>query len=163
MSIFRHHPDGIIYIDDFSEPLAEFLVDEPAYSLASPAIGRVYTQGQGHWLTTGDTVFAGEYPWVEGDTYIARKAEYQAAYDARHEPPPPTEQDIADAEALADVQTRWQASALHNKTPAQIYTAMQLAIDGWTSLAQAKADLRAWLPALVAALGWTVLREQQRD
>jgi hypothetical protein len=70
----------------------------------------------------------------------------------------------ADAASLADVQARWHdLAALHNKTPAGINTMMQGAIDGWTSLAQAKADFRVWLPALVAALGWTVLREQQRD
>jgi hypothetical protein len=163
MSTFRHHPDGIIYIDDFSEPLTEFQIDEPEYSLPEGYIGRDYLPGQYHILRTGDSTVAGPCPWPEGDAYIARKEQYRAAYEARHQPPPPTAQDIADAEALSDVQARWQSSALHNKTPAQIYTAMQSAIDGWTSLAQAKADLRVWLPALVAALGWTVMREQQRD
>jgi hypothetical protein len=68
-----------------------------------------------------------------------------------------------DAAAVADIQTRWESSALHNKTPTQIYVAMQNQVDGWTSLAQAKADLRVWLPLLFAAVGWTILRDHQRD
>lgn len=62
----------------------------------------------------------------------------------------------------ADIRTRWGTSSVHGKTPAQIYTLMQGQIDGWTSLAQAKADLRVWLPLLAAAVGWLVLPDDQR-
>jgi hypothetical protein len=68
-----------------------------------------------------------------------------------------------DAVALSDVHEHWQSSPLHNKTPQQIFTAMQNQIDGWTSLAQAKADLRVWLPQIVASLAWSVFKEQHRD
>ncbi len=161
MSIFRHHPDGTIHIDDFSESLEEFLLDEPAYSLPGGCVGRVYSPDYFHRLSTGDTVTDGPFPWPDGDNYIAKKEQYRASYNVRR---PSAAQELADAANLADVRARWVSfAALHNKTPAQIYTLMQGAIDGWTSLAQAKADLRIWLPALVAALGWTVMREQQRD
>ena len=44
-----------------------------------------------------------------------------------------------------------RAAGLHTKTPIEIYTTMQSKIDSWTSLAQAKADLREWLPMLAVA------------
>lgn len=163
MSLFKHHPDGLIIIDDFMEPLAEFLIDEPTYVLPSGVIGREYIPGRYNNLLTGDSVIPQPFPWTEGDGYIAKKEQYRSAYAQRHLPPPPTPQELADVAALADVQTQWHAAALHNKTPQEIRTAMQNAIDGWTSLAQAKADLRAWLPMLTAGLAWTVFRDQQRD
>jgi hypothetical protein len=63
--------------------------------------------------------------------------------------------------ALDDIRARWLVSAIHGKTPAQIYTTMQGAIDGWASLAAAKADLRVWLPLLTAALAWTIFKDEQ--
>lgn len=69
----------------------------------------------------------------------------------------------SDAVSEGNIRNQWQSSALHNKTPQQIFTTMQNQIDGWTSLTQAKADLRVLLPLLFAAIGWTVFREQQRD
>jgi hypothetical protein len=70
--------------------------------------------------------------------------------------------DPTDHDALntADVASRWKTSAFHDKTPAQIYSLMQGRIDGWTSLAQAKTDLRDWLPLILAELAWTVLEER---
>lgn len=91
-------------------------------------------------------------------------------WNAQQNPPlslddiiPPAPVYDTDTQALMDVQDRWRNSPLHNKTPAQIYATMQAQVDGWTSLAQAKADLRVWLPLLFAALAWTVFRNQQRD
>src|SRR5574342_989904 len=52
----------------------------------------------------------------------------------------------------ADVVARLRASPLWNMTPQQIYNAMQGQIDGWASLAAAKADLRVWLPLMAAAV-----------
>jgi hypothetical protein len=57
-----------------------------------------------------------------------------------------------------DVNTRFDASVLKNKNPAQIYTAMQGQIDGWVSLADAQADLREWLPFMAALIAWKVQR-----
>jgi creatinine amidohydrolase/Fe(II)-dependent formamide hydrolase-like protein len=64
--------------------------------------------------------------------------------------------------AQADIRARWLASTIHGKDPTQIYTAVQGAIDGWTSLAAAKADLRVWLPLAIAALAWEVMKNEQR-
>lgn len=69
---------------------------------------------------------------------------------------------LTDKTAQDDIRARWIASVIHGKTPAQIYTAMQGAIDGWGSLAAAKADLRTWLPLMAAALAWMVMKDDQR-
>lgn len=69
---------------------------------------------------------------------------------------------IVDATNLSDIQTRWKASALHGQSPQQIFTTLQGQIDGWSTLAQAKSDLRVWLPLLTAALAWTIFKDQQR-
>lgn len=55
-----------------------------------------------------------------------------------------------------DVDTRFDASVIKNKTPAQIYTALENQIDAWTTLADAQADLRDWLPLLGAIVAWKV-------
>lgn len=62
-------------------------------------------------------------------------------------------------QSLDDVRQRLTNSPLADKTPAEIYTIMQGQIDGWSSLANAKADLRVWLPLIVAALFWLVRRK----
>lgn len=55
----------------------------------------------------------------------------------------------------ADVDTRYDAlTALKGKTPAQIYTYIQGRVDAWASLADAKADLRVWLPFVFALVIW---------
>ena len=56
--------------------------------------------------------------------------------------------------------SRWAAqaclaqSALADKTPAEIYALMQARMDKWTTLAEARADLREWLPLLAALAVW---------
>lgn len=59
-----------------------------------------------------------------------------------------TEREIGKSEAL----TRLKNSPLANRTPDEIYTVMQNQIDGWQSLADAKQDLRSWLPLLAVAV-----------
>lgn len=66
---------------------------------------------------------------------------------------PPTEQEAN----RTDVEARFLLSQLANKTPQQIYTAMQNSMDGWASLADAKSDLREWLPLLAAIIAWKVV------
>jgi hypothetical protein len=61
----------------------------------------------------------------------------------------------------ADVQTRFDGSWLQGKTPGEIYTLMQERMDGWTSLADAKADLRVWLPLMAAAVAWGLQRNSR--
>jgi hypothetical protein len=56
-----------------------------------------------------------------------------------------------------DARARFLLSQLANKTPQQIHTQMQGAIDGWSSLADARADLREWLPLITAVIAWKVI------
>ncbi len=58
---------------------------------------------------------------------------------------------------ISDVQGRFAASLLHDKTPAQIFSALETQIDGWVSLADAKRDLKQWLPLLAAAVVWLLV------
>ena len=79
MGTFAHHPDGYFAIngEKFSEEV--FLSVEPGYVLADGRIGQYYEQGKGHWETDGSTAFAGEFPWTQGDIYINRLSDFQAA------------------------------------------------------------------------------------
>ena len=56
-----------------------------------------------------------------------------------------------------EARTRFLLSQLANKTPSQIYTQMQERMDSWTSLADAREDLREWLPLFGALLAWKVV------
>lgn len=56
----------------------------------------------------------------------------------------------------SDIDTRFDASTIKNKTPAQIYTFIENQIDGWVNLADAQSDLREWLPLMAAAIAWKV-------
>lgn len=80
--MFRHHPDGVIYINDNAIPLAMFLLDEPTYALPSGMIGREYVPGVRHILYDGRSQFAGQDPWPYGDMYIARLPVYLARISA---------------------------------------------------------------------------------
>lgn len=55
-----------------------------------------------------------------------------------------------------EAKARFLLSQLVNKTPEEIYTLMQGRIDSWPSLAGARADLREWLPLMVAILAWSI-------
>lgn len=88
--IFHHTPDGLIVVDGFSYPLNNFLLDEPAYALPAGMTGRLYIQGQVHFLY--DALSATTrcvdrnprpLPWLEGDAYLAKRAIYEAANAAR--------------------------------------------------------------------------------
>lgn len=63
----------------------------------------------------------------------------------------------AEQQSYEDFLTAWRNGVLAGKTPAQIYEGMTTQINGWASLANAKADLRDWLPLIGAAL-WYLLR-----
>ena len=56
----------------------------------------------------------------------------------------------------SDIDARFDASTIKNKTPAQIYTFIENQIGGWSTLADAKSDLREWLPLMAAAIAWKV-------
>lgn len=103
MGTFMHHPDGYFVIDGekFNEDV--FLSVEPGYTMAAPAIGRFYEQGKGHWMTDGQNTLEGEYPWTQGDIYISRLSDFQAARSD-------DDQADADAEDTAE-QARFDALA----------------------------------------------------
>jgi len=77
-----------------------------------------------------------------------------AAIVAAHDP---TDFDALSAE---NTRLRWaQFAAFKGKNPAEIHTLVQRKIDSWASLADAKADLRQWLPLLIAAAAWSAIRD----
>lgn len=57
------------------------------------------------------------------------------------------------------MRTKWLASPLAGKTPAQVKTAVENAVNGWGSLAAAKADMVTWFPLLFAAMAALIERE----
>lgn len=62
--------------------------------------------------------------------------------------------------SVDDVRLRWsQYAFLKGKTPQEIYDLMQGAMDDWTSLTDARADLREWLPLMAAAIAWMLMRD----
>lgn len=70
-------------------------------------------------------------------------------------------QEMAQADKEATLGAVWQRlanSPLADKPPAEIYDLMQARIDGWASLAAAKADMREWFPLMAAAIFHLVRR-----
>ena len=59
-----------------------------------------------------------------------------------------------------DAKARFLLSQLANKTPQEIYTAMQDRIDKWPNLAGARADMREWFPLLAAIIAWKVIDQE---
>ena len=74
--MFRHHPDGLIYIDDVTIPLELFQRLEPDYRLPDGYVGREYDPGAVHMLYTGNRADPRPLDWAEGDRYIGKKAHY---------------------------------------------------------------------------------------
>ena len=56
-----------------------------------------------------------------------------------------------------DARARFLLSQLADKTPEEIYTLMQDRMDSWTTLADARGDLREWLPLMAAVIAWKVI------
>lgn len=65
----------------------------------------------------------------------------------------------AKRDSLDDILQRLADSPLADKTPAEIFTIMQGQVDGWGSLAAAKADMRVWFPLMTAAIFWLARRK----
>jgi hypothetical protein len=60
----------------------------------------------------------------------------------------------------AESRSRWAAlSALRGRSVVEIYDVVQNRIDSWTSLAEAKADFREWMPLLFAAVAWDIMKD----
>lgn len=74
--MFRHHPDGIIYIDEVAVDLATFRRYEPGYALPEGYTGREYDPDVRHNLITHNSADPQEAKWAEGDRYLSKKAHY---------------------------------------------------------------------------------------
>ena len=70
---------------------------------------------------------------------------------------PPGENWIAN-ENKEDIRARFLFSQLQDKTPEEIYMMMQNRMDNWTTIAEAKEDLREWLPLMASAIAWIVMK-----
>jgi len=84
MGRFRDANDFIMIENGLGEelflPLSFFVTQEPLYNLPAPYITRYYEQTTRHFLSTSVSDFAGQFPYIAGDSYIAKKALYEAAY-----------------------------------------------------------------------------------
>ena len=85
----------------------------------------------------------------------ADEGEIQAVIDA-HDPEALSAGEIKQAHR-DDARARFLLSQLANKTPQEIYTQMQGRMDNWSSLADARDDLREWLPLIAAVIAWKVI------
>jgi len=80
MSAFRHHPDGIIFIDDLAIPLAKFLELEPDYpALPAGVTGFEYVQAGRHFAYGHNGQQAGVVFRQVLEGYINRRPTYEAA------------------------------------------------------------------------------------
>ncbi|MBW4581799.1 MAG: hypothetical protein KME42_19705 [Tildeniella nuda ZEHNDER 1965/U140] len=84
--MFRHHPDGFIYLLDLQLPLDFWLTQEPTYTLPAPATGREYVQAQKHTLSDGLEQWAGDLPWAEGDRYLSQVDAYARLWELANTP-----------------------------------------------------------------------------
>jgi hypothetical protein len=84
MTDFTHHPDGRINVQGLILPEVFWALVEPGYALPAGYIGRLFTEGQAHHLirTGNNTYDQADLNDAALAGYVARKAEYQAAYDA---------------------------------------------------------------------------------
>lgn len=110
--MFRHHPDGIIYIGDVQTTLYLFLLDEPEYSLPTGMIGREYVPEIRHVLFDSLSQHPGLLPWEAGDTYLSRIEVYRSRVSG-----PRTLDEIKagtkmDIDLAADVARRRYATAI---------------------------------------------------
>jgi hypothetical protein len=93
---------------------------------------------------------------INGADIEAQAVLIQSTIDA-HVPDPlyfPSDRKREHIQAIID---HFNLHSLKGKTPAEIFTMMQNAMDSWTSLADARSDLREWLPLMAAAISWIVL------
>jgi hypothetical protein len=59
-------------------------------------------------------------------------------------------------ENIKDVLQRLTINALNGLSPTEQYNLIQNRIDNWSSLADAKEDLREWIPLVISAIYWLV-------
>lgn len=74
------HDSSGIYLDNLHLPLHFFLLQEPDYSLPKKASGRVYIQGESHYVFDLDSSTYLPIEWAEGDKYLSKIEEYRKAW-----------------------------------------------------------------------------------
>lgn len=84
MHEFTHHPDDRIIVDGLTMPIDFWMIVEPGYALPAGYIGRLFIGGHEHKLIRegNHTHDIGDINDAEIAGYVARKAEYDAAYAA---------------------------------------------------------------------------------
>jgi hypothetical protein len=114
--------------------------------------GRIYNWGLQPWSNQDDYI---DYSIIDiGDQTIPDLDLSDYRYisgDFIYSQLPPTNEE--------ETNLRLNASELSNKTPQEIYDIVQARIDSWTSLAEAKADFREWMPLIFAGMMWMVKRD----
>ena len=113
MGTFVHHPDGYILINSERFEMDVFLSVEPGYSLTADRTGQHYKQGVGHWETDGSSSFAVDNPWTQGDIYINRISDFQAAKADDKQ----ADSDAEDAAARAEIDSQDPAEQRRLKYP----------------------------------------------
>lgn len=87
-TLFKHHPDGWIYLykdgEELTCSLAEFLTQEPDYALPArdDIVMQAYVPGVRHVYNSRESQYPGKMPWAEGDRYLSRIVEYRAAIES---------------------------------------------------------------------------------
>jgi len=75
--MFKHHPDGLIYVGEAAIPLEIWLIYEPGYALPEGYTGRVYEPGVRHDLITPERADPQPLAWAAGDEYLSKAAHYR--------------------------------------------------------------------------------------
>jgi hypothetical protein len=127
--MFRHHPDGFIYLNQICFPLAFFQQQEPDYALPAGAIAQEHQPGL-RVLRDGSSQWTGELPWEEGDRYLSQLETYRLAWEAANAPPPLLPQ--PDWENLA-AQFQFPGNALYGAIAAQVAVSGFAAQDHWSN------------------------------
>lgn len=108
-------------------------------------------------LTTDDITY-----YLDGHVEVRAPEQYRdaiAAVVAAHVPEAVWNDEDRTRVHMTDARDRWNLAALKSKSPAKIYTLMQSRMDTWANLADARRDLREWLPLIAAAVAWCVMEE----
>ncbi len=75
--MFKHHPDGLIYVGETAIPLPQWERYEPGYALPEGYSGRVYEPGVRHALITATRADPQPLAWAEGDRYLSKGEHYR--------------------------------------------------------------------------------------
>ena len=70
----------------------------------------------------------------------------------------PTGEEWITREHKENVHARFLISQLKDKSPEEIYVMMQNQMDNWATLADAREDLREWLPLMASVIAWIVMK-----